>query len=266
MNSLKGKTIWITGASSGIGEALVYVLAKEGANIILSARREDELKKVQQNANLTSQNALILPLDVEQIDSFPEKYALVKQKFGRLDILINNAGISQRAYFKDTDLAVCRKIMDINFFGTIALTKCVLEDFIAQKSGMFVTITSVTGKYGTPLRTIYAASKHALHGFFDALRAEHWKENIKVLLVAPGYVKTNLSYNAVLGDGSKQNKLDEGQKNGLTPENCAKQILRAILSEKREIYPGGFKEVAGVWLKRFFPAIFAKVVRNVNVR
>ncbi|GAB4338659.1 MAG: SDR family NAD(P)-dependent oxidoreductase [Flammeovirgaceae bacterium] len=266
MKSLKGKTVWITGASSGIGEALAIVLSKEGANVVLSARREEELLRVQQKAELNDENSLVLPLDVEKTDSFPKKYMLLKEKFGRLDILINNAGISQRAFFKDTDLSVCKRIIDINFFGTVALTKCVLNDFIAQKSGLFVTVTSVTGKYGTPLRTIYAASKHALHGFFDALRAEHWKENIKVLLVAPGYVKTNLSYNAVLGDGSKQNKLDEGQKNGITPENCAQQIVKAIKSGKREIYPGGFKEVAGVWLKRFFPAIFARIVRNVNVR
>lgn len=263
---LNGAVVWLTGASSGIGEALVHAFARSGSRVVLSARNEAKLYEVQKKAGLTDENSLVLPLDMEDVASFEEKYQTVRKKFGKLDILVNNAGISQRAYFKDTNWAVCQKIMNTNFLGVVALTKCVLGDFIRQKNGMFVTITSVTGKVGTPLRTMYAASKHALHGFFDALRAEHWKDNIRVVLVTPGYVRTNLSYNALLGDGSRQNSLDEGQKNGLAPEKCASLILKAIRQEKLEIYPAGFKEKLALFLQRFFPNWWAKIVRNVNVR
>lgn len=266
MKNLQGAVVWITGASSGIGEALVYAFAKAGSRVVLSSRNEQQLHQVRQKANLTEENSLVLPLDLERIDTFGEKYQTIKKKFGKLDVLVNNAGVSQRSYFKDTDFSVCQKIMNTNFWGVVALTKCVLEDFVRQKSGTFVTITSVTGKVATPLRTMYAASKHALHGFFDALRAEHWKDNIDVLLVAPGYVRTNLSYNALRGDGTPQNILDEGQKHGLSPEKCASQILDAIRRKKLEISPAGFKEKLALFLQRFFPSLWAKIVRNVNVR
>lgn len=263
---IQSKVVWVTGASSGIGEALVVALAKKGAIVALSSRRLEELQRVQKQAGLSEQTSLCVPLDLADFSTFDAAYQQVLEKFGRVDILINNGGISQRDYFKNTEMATVRRLMEVNFFGTVGLTKLVLPEMIARKSGMIVAVTSVTGKYGTPLRSIYAASKHALHGFLDALRAEHFDDNLKVLIVAPGYIKTNLSYNAVLGDGTAQNALDKGQANGLSAEKCAQIIIRGIKKEKREIYPAGAKELAGLYMKRFFPAIMARIVRKVNVR
>jgi short-subunit dehydrogenase len=265
MENFKDKIVWITGASSGIGEGLVMAFAKAGAKVVLSARRREELEKVQQNAQLNDSNSLILPLDVSHTDSLTAKTQEVLQKFGRIDILVNNAGITQRAAFKDLSFEVVRQIMEINFFGNIALTKAVLPHLLAQKSGSIVVISSVVGKFGTPLRTLYAASKHALHGFYDALRAETWTDNLHVMLVCPGYVKTNISLNAVMADGSKQNKMDSGQDKGMSPLDCAEQILSGIRHSKAEIYPAGFKELMAVYLKRFFPAVLRRMVRKVNV-
>ncbi|MDW7695407.1 SDR family oxidoreductase [Flammeovirgaceae bacterium SG7u.111] len=266
MKELKNKVVWITGASSGIGEALAHAFAKLGSKVVLSSRKEADLKKVVSDAGLGEEDCLVVPLDLEKYDGYEVLAAEVMAKFGRIDVLINNGGVSQRSYFAETELGVFERIMKINFMGTVALTKAVLPFMAAQRSGVLVTVSSVTGKFGTPLRTGYAGSKHAVVGFYDALRAEVWKDGLEVLIVCPGYIKTKLSLNAFMGDGSLQGKMDSGQKNGLSPELCAHKIISAIKKGKREIYPGGFKEVAGVYLKRFFPALMAKVVRKVNVR
>ncbi len=263
---IQDSVVWVTGASSGIGEALVHQLAREGAKVVLSSRRRDSLEKVRVAAGLSEEDSLILPIDLCSGEDYKSECQAVVNKFGKIDILINNGGISQRSYFLETELPVVRRLMETNFFGATALIHAVLPQMIEQQSGMLVAVTSVVGKYGTPLRSAYSASKHAMHGLHEAIRAEHWKDRVKVLLVAPGYINTNLSYNAVLGDGTPQNALDKGQANGLSAEECAKKIIRGIKSDKREIYPAGLKELAGVYLKRFLPVLFAKVVRRVNVR
>lgn len=263
MKHLTGKVIWITGASSGIGEALAMTLAEHHTHLILSARNEYRLQEVAQKCE-KAQSVLVLPLDLLAIDSFEEKFQIIFQQYTKIDILINNAGISQRSLAKDTILEVDRKIMDVNYFGTIALSKVVLPHFLKQKSGKFVVISSLVGKFGTPLRSSYAASKHALHGFFDSLRAEVWKDNIKVLIVCPGFVKTEVSINALTADGSKQNTMDNAQANGLSAENCAKVIVKAIRKEKEEILIGK-KEKYGVYLKRFFPQLFSRIIKKTKV-
>jgi short-subunit dehydrogenase len=262
----QGKVIWITGASSGIGEALAYAFAASKAQLILSARDKQALEKVAQSCLTLTSEVLVLPLDLAQPEGFETATKQVVAQFGRIDTLVNNAGISQRSYFVDTELSVFKRIMDINFMGTVALTKAVLPVMLAHGGGTFVAVTSVVGKYGTPLRTAYSASKHALHGFFDALRAETHDKGIKVMLACPGYVKTNISYNALVGDGSAQGTMDPGQAAGLAPEQCAKSILKGLEKGKLEIYPAGLKELSGVYMKRFFPGIMAKIVRKVNVR
>ena len=263
---LQDKVVWVTGASSGIGEALVHALAQEGAKVVLSARREPVLQQVRQEAGLTEENSLIIPLDLSSDNDFLQEYRQIRQKFGRVDILINNGGISQRSYFQETSGEVARRVMETNFFGALSLIKVVLPDMVSRQTGMLVAVTSVVGKYGTPLRAMYAASKHAMHGLHESIRAEHWKDRIRVLLVAPGYVNTHISYNAVLGDGTPQGKLDKGQAGGLSPQQCAQKIIRGMKKEKREIYPAGLKELAGVYLKRFVPGLFSRIVRNINVR
>ncbi|MDJ1479051.1 SDR family oxidoreductase [Cytophagaceae bacterium YF14B1] len=265
MNTFTNKVVWITGASSGIGEALVYALAQEGARLILSARRKTELDRVAQQTQLPAADILILPLDVEQSDTFDKATQTVIQTFGRIDVLILNAGISQRSFIKDTPLAVDRRIMEINYFGIVGLAKTVLPTFVKQQSGQFIVTSSVVGYIGTPMRSSYAASKHALHGFFDSLRAEHWKDKIKVTIVCPGYIKTAISLHAIDEKGEQYNKMDTNQEKGMQPAVCARHTLKAVKKNKEEVYIGG-KEIFGIYMKRFFPLLLSRVIRNYNIK
>jgi short-subunit dehydrogenase len=267
MAQLTNKVIWITGASSGIGEALTYELAKKGAKLILSARRKEELERVKGNCIASVQpNVRVLPLDLAQSGTLQLSTEAATQMFGHVDILINNGGISQRSLAKETSLEVDRVLMEIDYFGTVALTKFLLPHFLERKSGHFVVTSSVMGIIGTPYRSGYAAAKHALHGFFDSLRAEVWKENIFVTLICPGWIRTNITLNAVVGDGSKLNQMDKTTDHGLSPEELAKRMVVAIEKRKEEVYIGGAKEVFAVYAKRFFPALFSKIVRKATVR
>jgi short-subunit dehydrogenase len=266
MTQLKNKVVWLTGASSGIGEALAYELSARGARLILSARRKDELERVKGNCAAAAQaDVRVLPVDLSLAETLQLSTQAALQIFGHIDILINNGGISQRSLVADTALVVDRRIMEVNFFGAIALAKYLLPHFIRQKSGHFVNISSLTGKFGTPFRSAYAASKHALHGFFDAVRAEHYRDNIKVTMICPGFIHTPITLSALTADGTPLNKMDEAQYKGKPAEWCARKIANAIEREKEEVYIGG-REVFGVYLKRFLPGLFSKVIRNVAVR
>ncbi len=260
------KVIWLTGASSGIGEALAYQLSKKGARLILSSRRKEELERVKGNCPSHSQPGIsIIPLDLEQPDTLEVSTQAAIQIFGHVDILINNGGVSQRSFIAETSLAVYRRLMEVNYFGAIALTKHLLPHFIHRKQGHFVNITSLTAKFGTPYRSGYAASKHALHGFFEALRAEHHKDNIKVSMICPGFIRTSLTLSALTADGTPLNKMDEAQFKGRPADWCARKIVAAIEKNKEEVYIGG-REVFGIYLKRFFPGIFSKIIRKIAVR
>ncbi len=261
---MKNKTYWITGASSGIGKALALELLSQGNNVILSSRNETELNKVKQKSK-HPENAKILPLDLAEHDRFKTIVHQAITLFDEIDVLIHNGGISQRSLANNTILEVDKKIMDINYFGTVALTKAILPYFIEHKKGHFIVITSVVGKIGTPLRSSYAASKHALHGFFDSLRAEVHKYHINVTLVCPGFVQTNISKNALIGNGSTQNTMDNATANGLKPEIVAKKISKAINKQKEEIIIGGLKEKFSVLLKRFYPKLLSRLVRKISV-
>ena len=258
------KTVWITGASSGIGKGLALAFADNGANVIISARNEKNLKEVK-SACKNPDKVKILPLDLADFSSFQEKAKIANSFFNGIDILVNNGGISQRSYAVDTELKVDQQIFEVNYFGTIALTKIVLPYFISKKQGQIVVISSIMGKLGTPLRSAYAASKHALHGFFDSLRAELYNDHIAVTIICPGYVNTNVSKNALTADGSKHNLDDEGNANGMSADAFAKKALKIIFKEKQEAIIAGTKDTMAVYLKRFFPSILAKVVRKVNV-
>ncbi|MCF6297681.1 MAG: SDR family oxidoreductase [Flavobacteriaceae bacterium] len=260
----KNKTIWITGASSGIGKAMALAFSKYGANLILSARNEQNLNEVKKQCK-SSEKVKILLLDLADFESFTEKVKLAISLFNGIDILINNGGISQRSLAINTELKVDQKIFEINYFGTIALTKALLPHFVNKKSGHIVVTSSVTGKIGTPLRSSYAASKHALHGFFDSLRSEIYDYNIDVMLVCPGFVNTDVSKNALVGDGSKQNTTDKATANGLNPDVVAIKILKAITNKKQEIVIGGTKEVLATYVKRFFPKLLSKLIRKAAV-
>jgi len=261
---MKDQVIWITGASSGIGEALVRKFDAEGYKLIISSRNKPLLSQIKEKS-LHPENLYVLPLDLVNSDSFEETCNEAASVFGKIDVLINNGGISQRSLVSETGLAVDRKIMEVNFFGTIALSKALLPYFQKQNKGHFVVISSLVGKFGSPYRSAYAASKHALHGFFDSLRAEHYKDNILVTMICPGFIRTNVSINALTGDGSPLNKMDDAQQKGISPETCALEIFNAVKKRKEEVLIGG-KEKYAVYLKRFFPALFSKILRKAKVR
>ncbi len=262
--SFQDKVVWITGASSGIGKALALELSKQGALLILSARKEETLNQVKESCPYP-ERIRILPLDLENHKDFPQKAKNAINWFGRVDILVNNGGVSQRALAKDTNISVDKRIMEINYNGTIALTKAVLPHFIEHKRGHIVVTTSIVGKIGTPLRSTYAASKHALHGFFDSLRAELYNDNIAISLICPGYVSTKISMNALTGDGSSQQLMDKATANGIKPDRFAKLMAKAIAQKKQEVYIAGAKEKLGVYVKRWIPKLYAVMVRKLSV-
>lgn len=261
---MKSKIVWITGASSGIGEALTKAYLANGHKVIISARKQEVLEKLRSECG-SAENICVLPLDLNDTDSLEEKAKAAIQAFGKVDVLINNGGISQRSLALDTSLEVDRKIMEVNFFGTIALSKAILPHFKANKSGHFGVVSSLVGKFGSPYRSAYAASKHALHGFFDSLRAEHFKDNIAVTMICPGFIRTQVSINALTGDGSPLNEMDEAQAKGMSAEDCAKRIFKAMESKKEEVLIGG-KEKYAVYLKRLLPAVFSKILKKAKVR
>ncbi|HMQ48785.1 MAG TPA: SDR family oxidoreductase [Saprospiraceae bacterium] len=260
------KVIWITGASSGIGAHLAFALAQEGAKLILSSRNEAELLRVKsQLSEMDQSRCLILPLDVSDFERIPAAVERALKHYGYINILINNAGVSQRALAKDTLLEVDQKIMAVNYFGAVALTKAVLPIMISQQFGQIVVISSVMGKYGIPFRSAYCASKHALHGFFDSLRYEVFEENIKITMICPGYVHTNVSVNALKGDGSLYNQMAEATRNGLPPDEFAQIALKAIRKNRREVYVGQ-KEVWAIYIRQFFPRLFFRITKNIGMR
>jgi len=262
--NFNNKIVWITGASSGIGKALALELSKQNVKLILSSRNEAKLNSVK-NECKNPLNVKILLLDLEDYNSLSLKTSEALKLFNGIDVLFNNGGISQRSLAKDTLIEVDKRIMDINYLGTVVLSKALLPHFIEKNSGHFVVTTSIVGKIGTPLRSSYSASKHALHGFFDSLRAEVHSNNIKVTLACPGFVQTNVSLNALTGDGTPQEKMDSATKNGLTSERFVKLLLKAVKHEKEEVYIGGFKERLAVYVKRFFPKLLSIMIRKLAV-
>lgn len=258
-----GATIWITGASSGIGEACSYLFASEGAKLILTATREEQLKKVQQKCIELGAECEILPCDLLQIDRLDAIADKALSIFGKIDILFLNAGISQRSKAIDTDFSVDKKIMDVNFFAPVKIAKRILPEMITCGGGTIAVTTSITGKFGFPLRSAYAASKFALYGFFETVQAEYYEQNIRVVMVCPGRVKTNISFNALEADGTKYAQMDDGQAGGISAEKAARKIVKAIKMQKPEVLVGG-KELLMVYIKRFLPGLARKMVRKVK--
>ena len=254
------KVVWITGASSGIGEALAYAFAAEGALLVLSARREEELQRVAKACG----NAYVLPFDVLSLAEHTDRVNDIIKTYGRIDYLVLNAGVSQRSFMKDTEFDVYRRLFEVNFFSIVSLTQAVLPIFTAQKSGVFVPIASVAGRISTPRRAAYGATKHALIGFFDSVRAEVYPDGIRVTTILPGYIKTNISLHAMNEKGEAYGKMDPNQAKGLDPNFTAQKILQAILAGKNEFFVGGFLEGFGLFVKRFFPSIMPFMLRKIK--
>jgi len=261
---MQKKWIWITGASSGIGEAMFKTYADLGHNVIISARTKEKLNELK-SQHKNAQNIHVITLDLRTSHTIDLACEEVKRLTPVIDILINNGGISQRDLAINSSLSTDRAIMEVNFFGTIHLTKNLLPSMIERKSGHIVVISSLVGKFGTPYRSTYSASKHALHGFFDSLRAELTNDKIDVTILCPGFVNTQISVNALTGDGKKLGKMDQAQANAMSADQFAQKALKAIEQKKLEAYIGG-KEILGVYIKRLLPNVFAKMVARAKVR
>jgi dehydrogenase/reductase SDR family protein 7B len=257
------KTVWITGASSGIGEALVNAFIGGGSRVIASSNDEAGLKRVAKNCSAMKGSITTVAFDLSDTTGIEETVADIIKKEGRIDLLLNIGGISQRALIKETPLWLDRRIMEINYFGTIALTKAVLPYMISNGGGHIVATSSISGRFGFPLRSAYSASKQALHGFFETLLLEHKSDNIKVSVLIPGRVSTNISLHALTASGKEHGKLDEGLAGGITPEKAAHQIIRGIRRNKREILVGS-SELLMLKIRKYMPALFFRIAGRIK--
>lgn len=256
--------VLITGASSGIGESLAIEWAKRGTHaLLLAARNTERLERIAGVCSAWTETR-VMPLDLADSASI-DLFADDLEKRGiRPAVVVHNAGISQRSRVLDTGLPVIRRIMEVNYFGTVHLTRRVLPGMIEGGGGEFIVITSLVGKFGTPYRSAYSASKHALHGFFDSLRAELVDQGVRVMMVCPGFIRTEVSIHALTGSGERQGSMDDAQASGMDPAVFARHLLRHHHAGREEVCIGG-REIAGVWLKRLFPGLFSKIISRAKV-
>ncbi len=268
MRDYAGKTVWITGASSGIGAALAHSFALRGAKLILSARRVERLEQVAQHCTGlpgASPEVHILPLDLADLGSLEAKANEVLTRHGAVDVMVHNAGVGQRGSVLETSFEVERRMLDTNYLGPVALTKALLPSMVAKKRGTFVVISSVLGLISVKHRAGYAASKHALHGYFNGLRAELGEHGVEVLMVCPGHVNTEFSLHALRADGRAHGAVDEGQQKGLTPATCAERTMAALDRGKQEIYVAKY-ETLGVYLNRYAPGLLRSALARAKPR
>ena len=257
-----GKVIWITGASSGIGEALAYEWSRLGAHLILSARRESELNRVKV-ACMHSDRCTVVPLDLSKQEDIEAAADRILQQFGTIDILVNNGGISQRSLVIETDVEVDRRIMEVDYFSGVALTKKLLPSMVAKGGGHIIAISSIVGLFGFPLRSAYSAAKHALHGFYESVWAELHTQGIRVTVVCPGRILTNVSLHALTKDGTPHGEMDHGQSNGVSAETCAQKIIKAVKKNRKEVYIGK-KDLLMIYFKRYVPWLYYKLVSKIQ--
>ena len=262
-NFFSDKTAWITGGSSGIGEALAKRLARLNARVIISSFDIPELIRVAEEINTGGGKAFIVPFDLAEPLEVGRAAEAVLSEHGEIHFLFNNGGVSQRTKALDTPVELDRKLMEINYFSGVILTKKILPQMILQGGGHIIATSSISGLFGFPLRSAYAASKHALHGFYESLWTEYYDKNIRTTVVCPGRVKTNISIHALGKDSKPHGKMDQGQAEGISPEECAKQILKAVMKNKRQVLIGG-KELILARLKMYAPCIFYRLVRKIS--
>lgn len=251
MTELNDKVVWITGASSGIGEALAHRAAARGARLILSSRRAGELERVRR-ALPRPQEVAVLPVDLSQLDDAVGLAAQAAGFFGPIDLLANNAGISQRTTTLDTVLPAYRQIMEVDFFAPIALTKALLPGWVARGSGHVLVVSSVFGHIALARRSGYAAAKHALHGWYDCARIELEPHGVRFTLACPGFVRTHVSVNALGPNGEPYGRSDGDIDGGMDPAVCAEKIWRAVECNRQEVLIAG-KERIAVYFKRLLP-------------
>ncbi|MDX9812174.1 MAG: SDR family NAD(P)-dependent oxidoreductase [Bacteroidales bacterium] len=259
----KGKTAWITGASSGIGEALVHRFLRYGATVVASSNDKAGLERVKAASGNSGERLKLVAFDLLDTSHIEELAETVLAETGRIDFLLNIGGISQRARIEETPLWLDRKIFEINYFGTIALTKAVLPHMISNRGGHILATSSITGRFGFPLRSAYSASKQALHGFFETLYLENKKYNIKTSVIIPGRVRTNISLHALDSEGKEHGKMDDGQAGGIQPEKAAGIIMNGIIKDKREILVGS-SELIMLYIRRYFPWLFFRIADKIK--
>lgn len=231
---MKNKVIVITGASSGIGKALAIEAAKRGAHIVIAARNAEKLEEVANQIKQFNSQLLCLQTDVSREDDCKTLIAKAIEKFGRIDVLINNAGISMRALFEHTDLSVIKQLMDINFWGMVYCTKYALPELLKTK-GSVVGVSSIAGYKGLPGRTGYSASKFAMQGFLEALRIENLKKGLHVLIACPGFTASNIRNTALAADGSTQGESPRNEAEMMSAGQVATYILDAVANRKRSL-------------------------------
>ncbi|MBK97491.1 MAG: short chain dehydrogenase [Balneola sp.] len=259
--------IWITGASSGIGKAFAQQYAKDGAHLILSSRRVDELEKIKSElTSFPNGDILVMPLDLSAGDvSLQKKTEEAWAWKNKVDVLVNNGGISQRSLFLETDMQTIRRLLEVNLFGTLALSRFILPSMVNKGSGHIIVTSSVAGKFGTKYRSGYAASKHAIQGAFDSIRQEMYEHNIDITLVCPGPIKTAITQNSLTGDGKAFGKMGDLHTHAMNPNEMLRQIWPKIKARKEEIVVSGPKERLALLLKRAAPGILNHILKQSKV-
>lgn len=259
----KNKVIWITGASSGIGRSIVELLSEIECTIIISSRRSEELKIVVEALNTKKARIHILAFDLLDISDFPKHTETIVNTFGKIDILFNNGGISQRSLVIETPIEVDRKLMEVNYFSNIYLAKCVLPYMINQKFGIIAVTSSISGKFGFYLRSGYSASKHALHGYYESLYLENRTKGINVTMICPGSIRTEIALKALNSKGEPYGLVEERLEKGMDSFACAKLIIKGVAEKKRELLIGK-SEIIPVYLKRYIPLLFWRIIERIK--
>lgn len=254
MNTFRDKVVWITGASSGIGRAMADRLLDAGADLVVTARSEEKLREIG-----PPERVHVVPADLTDEEARDRAVAEATAWRGRIDVLINNAGVTQRSSALETELSTTRWIMELNFFAPVALTRAVVPGMIERDTGRILVVASMAGYLPTPGRSTYAASKSAIRSWCDSLRAELDDTGVTVTVGSPGYVATGISERARTSDGTATGELEETDQNGMPPDQCARELLEATAAGKREAYPGGL-ETWAIYLKRFLPGLTARLL------
>ena len=254
LTTLENKVVWITGASSGLGKALARECALQGAQVILTARRYDELENVRISL-FKPERHLSIAADITDEVQIRHAYVQVLEEKGKIDWLI-----------QDTTMQTERAIMEVDYFSQVYLTKTVLPTFIQQKSGRIAFVSSVAGLLGTQYRASYSAAKAAIHMWANSLRAEIAQFGVGVSVIFPGFVKTNVSFNALNGEGKPQAHQDEAIENGLEADEFAQEVVKALMQEQEYIVVGGTKEKLGVLISRLAPSLLYKMIRKMKVK
>jgi dehydrogenase/reductase SDR family protein 7B len=259
----KGKTVWITGASSGIGAALAHQFAGEGAKVIISSHEAEELEGVRKELEPVSQDVHTVVFNLGNPEEVQDTAEKVLKEFGRVDILMNNGGISTRALASETPLEIDRRVMEIDYFSGVILCKALLPKMIENGYGHIGVTSTISGKFGWPYRSAYAAAKHALFGFYKSLWAENNQAGIRVTLFSPGRVQTNISVHALESNGKEHGKMDPGQAKGITPEQCASRMIRAMKRNRKDVLVGG-SELVMVWIHKYCKPLYYRLVNKIS--